>query len=183
MRLKRTHNCGELTNNNNGKTVRLSGWVENYRDHGGVAFIDLNDRWGTTQIVFHPEIAGDHHKIAHTLRSQDVITIEGDVSARPEGMANDRLPTGEIEVYIKDLELRLGKHQFLCDNKESLADIALLPFIRQFAKVERQWYLQSPYPKVKSWLNRYLQSTMFTKVMAKYPVWTPTSPKTLFDIG
>ena len=105
MKLKRTHNCGELTNNNNGETVRLSGWVENYRDHGGVAFIDLNDRWGTTQIVFHPEIAGDHHKIAHTLRSQDVISIEGDVSARPDGMANDRLPTGEIEVYIKDFEL------------------------------------------------------------------------------
>jgi len=105
MRLKRTHNCGELTNNNNGDTVRLSGWVENYRDHGGVAFIDLNDRWGTTQIVFHPDIAGDHHKIAHTLRSQDVITIEGEVSSRPDGMANDRLATGEIEVYIKDFEL------------------------------------------------------------------------------
>ena len=105
MRLKRTHNCGELTNNNNGNTVRLSGWVENYRDHGGVAFIDLNDRWGTTQIVFHPDIAGEFHKIAHTLRSQDVITIEGEVTARPEGMANDRLPTGEIEVYIKDFEL------------------------------------------------------------------------------
>ena len=105
MRLKRTHNCGELTSNNKGEKVRLSGWVENYRDHGGVAFIDLNDRWGTTQIVFHPDIAGEHHNIAHTLRSQDVITIEGEVSTRPEGMANDRLPTGEIEVYIKDFEL------------------------------------------------------------------------------
>lgn len=105
MRLKRTHNCGELTKNNNGETIRLSGWVENYRDHGGVAFIDLNDRWGTTQIVFHPDIAGEHHKIAHTLRSQDVISIEGRVSTRPEGMANDRLSTGEIEVYISDFEL------------------------------------------------------------------------------
>jgi aspartyl-tRNA synthetase len=105
MRLKRTHNCGELTNNNNGSTVRLSGWVENYRDHGGVAFIDLNDRWGTTQIVFHPDIAGDHHAIAHTLRSQDVITIEGKVSTRPEGMSNSRISTGDIEVYISDFEL------------------------------------------------------------------------------
>lgn len=105
MRLKRTHNCGELTNNNNGETVRLSGWVENYRDHGGVAFIDLNDRWGTTQIVFHPDIAGEHHKIAQTLRSQDVISIEGKVSERPEGMANNRLSTGDIEVYTSDFEL------------------------------------------------------------------------------
>ncbi len=105
MRLKRTHNCGELTNNNKEETIRLSGWVENYRDHGGVAFIDLNDRWGTTQVVFHPDIAGDHHKIAQTLRSQDVITIEGKVSERPEGMANDRLSTGDIEVYVSDFEL------------------------------------------------------------------------------
>lgn len=105
MRLKRTENCGELTADNIGSTVSLSGWVENYRDHGGVAFIDLNDRWGTTQIVFHPDIAGEHHKIAHTLRSQDVISIEGKVSARPDGMANNRLPTGDIEIYISDFEL------------------------------------------------------------------------------
>ncbi len=105
MRLKRTHKCGELTNKNNGTTVRLSGWVENYRDHGGVAFIDLNDRWGTTQVVFHPDIAGEHHKIAHTLRSQDVISVEGEVSSRPEGMANDKLATGAIEIYVRDFEL------------------------------------------------------------------------------
>jgi glutathione S-transferase len=58
----------------------------------------------------------------------------------------------------------------MSDN-ESLADIALLPFIRQFARVERQWYLQSPYPHMKQWLSNYLQSPMFTKVMAKYPLW------------
>lgn len=75
------------------------------------------------------------------------------------------------EIYIKDLELRLSKHDYLMDENESLADIAVLPFIRQFARVERQWYLQSPYPNVKRWLNRYLQSAMFTKVMAKHPVW------------
>lgn len=75
------------------------------------------------------------------------------------------------EVYIQQLEHRLTEHAFLMSDKESLADIALLPFIRQFAKVERQWYLQSPYSKVRQWLNHYLQSPMFTKVMAKYPLW------------
>ena len=75
------------------------------------------------------------------------------------------------EQYIQQLEQRLTQHTFLMSNKESLADIALLPFIRQFARVERQWYLQSPYPNVRQWLNRYLQSPMFTKVMAKYPLW------------
>jgi glutathione S-transferase len=60
-------------------------------------------------------------------------------------------------------------------DQESLVDIALLPFVRQFAKVERQWYLKSPYPKVRLWLNRYLQSIMFTKVMAKHNVWVGMS--------
>jgi glutathione S-transferase len=79
------------------------------------------------------------------------------------------------EGYIQELENRLAKTKasqpFIMSAQESLADIALLPFIRQFAKVERQWYQQSPYPKVRQWLNQYLQSAMFTKVMAKHDVW------------
>ena len=79
------------------------------------------------------------------------------------------------EVYIQELESRLAattaQQPFLMSAQESLADIALLPFIRQFAKVERQWYQQSPYPKVRQWLNYYLQSAMFTKVMAKHELW------------
>ena len=71
------------------------------------------------------------------------------------------------EVFIQQLENRLMQGPFLMSAQESLADIALLPFIRQFAKVERQWYLQSPYPRVRQWLNCYLQSPMFSKVMAK----------------
>ncbi|MDO6721498.1 glutathione S-transferase [Psychrosphaera sp. 1_MG-2023] len=80
------------------------------------------------------------------------------------------------EMYIKALEQRLSSHAYLIDDDESLADIALLPFIRQFARVERKWYLQSSYPNVKRWLNRYLQSAMFTKVMAKYPLWQAGQP-------
>jgi glutathione S-transferase len=75
------------------------------------------------------------------------------------------------EVFIQELESCLTESEFLMSAQESLADIALMPFIRQFAKVERQWYLQSPYPKVRQWLNHYLQSAMFTKVMAKHDVW------------
>ncbi len=78
------------------------------------------------------------------------------------------------EVYIQTLEQGLRKHKYVLDDNESMADIALLPFIRQFAKIERQWYLQSPYPNVKRWLNQYLQSVMFTKVMTKYPLWKET---------
>jgi len=75
------------------------------------------------------------------------------------------------ESYIADLEQRLTAHSFLVSNQESLADLAILPFIRQFAKVERQWYLQSPYPNLQKWLNSYLQSLMFSKVMVKHPLY------------
>ena len=95
------------------------------------------------------------------------------------------------EEFIQRLEIRLsisdetGENKsivkrFLFGKKESLADIALLPFIRQFARIERQWYLQSPYPKVKHWLTQYLQSPMFTKVMAKYPLWLTDNEMVLF---
>ncbi len=105
MKLKRTHNCGQLRKEDAGKSIVLNGWVENYRDHGGVAFIDLHDRWGLTQIVFDPQVAPEAHAMAHTLRSQFVVAVEGEVRARPEGMANANLDTGDIEVYVKSFEL------------------------------------------------------------------------------
>jgi len=84
------------------------------------------------------------------------------------------------EQYIQQLEQRLTEHTFLISDKESLADIALIPFIRQFARIERQWYLQSAYPMVRQWLNRYLQSATFTKVMAKHPLWVDEPKAVLF---
>lgn len=105
MKIKRTHNCGELKKELAGQTISLNGWVENYRDHGGVTFIDLTDRWGLTQIVFDPTVSGEAHKIAQSLRSQDVIGITGKVSARPDGMTNKKLATGEIEIYVTELEV------------------------------------------------------------------------------
>lgn len=84
------------------------------------------------------------------------------------------------EVYLQALEIRLNQEAFLFSAQPSLVDLALLPFIRQFARIERQWYLQSPYPKLRQWLNNYLQSAMFTKVMAKYPLWLETGETVFF---
>lgn len=75
------------------------------------------------------------------------------------------------EVFIQDLELRLSQHAYVLGEQESIADLAILPFIRQFAKVERPWYVQSSYTHVKRWLNSYLQSAMFNKIMAPNPIW------------
>ena len=84
------------------------------------------------------------------------------------------------EVTLKDLEFRLSKHRFLYSDKESLLDIALFPFLRKFARVERQWYLHSPYINLRNWLNKYLQSTAFTKVMTKHELWVENKKDIFF---
>ena len=75
------------------------------------------------------------------------------------------------EIFVAELEQRLESGAYLMGDQASLADYALLPFVRQFARVDRKWYLQSPYPGLRDWLNRHLQMPLFTKAMAKYPLW------------
>ncbi len=77
----------------------------------------------------------------------------------------------QCEVFIAELESSLQRQDFLLGSTPSLADYALLPFIRQFARVDRKWYLQAPYPRLRDWLNRHLQQPLFTKAMIKYPLW------------
>lgn len=101
----RTHTCGEITLAQNEKTVRLVGWVQFRRDHGGLIFVDLRDRTGLTQTVFIPEIAKEAHENAHILRSEYVVAVEGYVRPRPEGMANANMVTGEIEVVVTSWKL------------------------------------------------------------------------------
>ena len=104
-RLKRTVTCGELGETDIGKTVTLAGWVASNRDHGGLVFIDLRDRYGRTQVVFNPERDAEDHARARGLGSEDVIAVRGAVQARPEGTANPNLATGGIEVYAEELEV------------------------------------------------------------------------------
>ncbi len=84
------------------------------------------------------------------------------------------------ETFINDLEQRLTRHTYLMGDTLSFADYAILPFIRQFAKVDRKWYLQAPYPKLQLWLNNHLQSPLFSKTMAKYPLWLENREDCLF---
>ncbi len=94
----RTHTCSALTLADKDQEVRLSGWVHSRRDHGGLIFIDLRDRYGITQIKFDPSLHQDAWKIADSLRSEFVLTVSGIVRARPQDMTNTKLSTGEIEV-------------------------------------------------------------------------------------
>ena len=98
----RTHTAGELRAKNVGERVRLAGWVNRRRDHGGLIFIDLRDRWGITQVTFHPE-KEEVFAAAEELRPEWSISIEGEVVERPEGNENPELPTGEIEVSATSL--------------------------------------------------------------------------------
>ncbi|MEX0676224.1 MAG: aspartate--tRNA ligase [Pirellulales bacterium] len=94
----RTHTCGELNTGHIGQPVTLCGWVDSYRDHGGAIFIDLRDRYGKTQIVFGPECGDQTRDLARSLRSEFVISVNGEVAHRPEGTVNAKLATGEIEL-------------------------------------------------------------------------------------
>lgn len=100
---KRTHTCGELTFENEGKTVVLNGWVHNWRNHGGIIFIDLRDRFGITQVVFSPESEEKTTNEAVKLRHEYVVSITGVVRRRPDNMVNPKMVTGSIEVYASKL--------------------------------------------------------------------------------
>ena len=97
----RTH-CGDFRKTDIGQMVRLNGWVETNRDHGGVIFLDVRDRSGLVQVVAHPDTP-DMHKLAHSMRQQDVIEVEGEVIARVGETINPKLATGEVEINIKSI--------------------------------------------------------------------------------
>lgn len=103
--LKRTHTCGQLRIKDVESAVILSGWVDSIRDHGGLIFIDLRDRYGVTQIVFSPDKGDECYEIASQLRPEYVVAIRGSVYARPPGTVNTQLDTGEIEVYADTLHI------------------------------------------------------------------------------
>jgi len=103
--LLRTHTCGELRTTDVDRQVTLCGWVDSYRDHSGVLFVDLRDRYGIVQIVFAPEAGKEILEAAKMLRSEYVVAVTGKVAKRPEGTINPKLSTGEIEVRAVRLEI------------------------------------------------------------------------------
>jgi aspartyl-tRNA synthetase len=102
---KRTHDCGSLRATDVGRDAVLMGWVNSRRDLGSLIFIDLRDRGGLTQIVFDPRLERDSHRRAHVLRNEWVLAVKGRVSRRLQGQENADLPTGEIELKVRELKI------------------------------------------------------------------------------
>jgi aspartyl-tRNA synthetase len=103
MHAYRSHTCGAIRISDAGMTVRLSGWVHRKRDHGGLLFIDLRDHYGLTQLVFHPDTPG--FAAVERVRAESVIKVDGEVVAREGSTINANLPTGEVEVRVKAVEI------------------------------------------------------------------------------
>ena len=102
---KRSHTCGDLKASNEGQEVILMGWVNSRRDHGGLVFTDLRDRFGLTQVVFEPGLADVGQQQSHLIRNEWVLAVKGKVTRRPEGTVNPKLSTGEIEVRCSEVRV------------------------------------------------------------------------------
>ena len=102
---KRTHTCGELREQHVAQSVTLNGWVHRRRDHGGIVFIDLRDRYGLTQVVIDPQASAEFQESIAQVRNEFVLSLTGDVQTRPEGTRNPNLPTGDIEVHATGIEI------------------------------------------------------------------------------
>ena len=101
----RTHTCGELNAASVDTSVTLAGWVNRRRDHGGLIFLDIRDRYGLTQVVCHPEHSPEAHRVASELRSEYVVQVTGKVVRRLPGTVNPQLSTGEIEIAAESIKI------------------------------------------------------------------------------
>lgn len=120
----RDRNCGEISESDIGSTLTLSGWVFRWRDHGGLIFIDLRDSSGIVQVVFSPDVSRSSHELAHSLRSEYVIKVTGEVRKRPVGTENPDIPTGTIEVYANGLEIlsKADPLPFMIDEPKEISE-------------------------------------------------------------
>lgn len=175
----RTHTCGELKKDDAGIIVELSGWVHRRRDHGGVIFIDLRDRYGLTQIKFDPIINKKTHKEADCLRSEWVIKVRGKVLLRPDEMKNPKLKTGEIEIGAENLEIlsQAKTPPFEIDEEKEGEVKEAMRLKYRFIDLRRQklQYLLELKDKYIQHIRKYFQEIGFIEVQT--PILANSSPE------
>ncbi len=174
----KSHTCGELRATHAGRTVTLAGWVHRRRDHGGVVFIDLRDRFGLVQVVINPDLPKDVLDLVANVRAEWVLQITGLVRARPEGMVNPKLVTGEIEVTATDVKaLNAAKPlPFVLTEEDKLPDEAMRLKYRYLDlrrdKMRRNIELRH---KVIKFIRNYLDSQGFLEI--ETPILFKTTPE------
>ncbi|WP_273499071.1 aspartate--tRNA ligase [Lentibacter algarum] len=175
MHAYRSQTCADLTKANVGETVRLSGWVHRIRDHGGVLFIDLRDTYGMTQLICDPDSPA--FAAVEKLRSEWCVRIDGEVKARDASLVNPKLPTGEIEVFVRDVEV-LG----------SAAELPLMVFgDQEYPEETRLRYRYLDLRREKMQANMHLRSDMVSSIRRRMwdkgfreyqtPIITASSPE------
>jgi aspartyl-tRNA synthetase len=174
----RTHTCGQLRITDVGKSIKLAGWVHSYRDHGGLVFIDLRDRDGITQLVFDPDTCGKaFHEESRKLRSEWVISAAGEVTARGPDLVNKKIPTGEIEIRVKDLEILSASPTppFTPDEHETVAEEKRLTYrYLDLRRSEMQLTLATRY-RVTKIMRDYLGELGFWEI--ETPFLTKSTPE------
>ncbi|MCG3141222.1 MAG: Aspartate--tRNA ligase [Anaerolineae bacterium] len=169
--------CGELTAQDAGKTVTLAGWVHRRRDHGGLIFIDLRDRFGVTQIVFNPQTAPAAHRVGSDARNEYVLQATGVVAKRPAGQENPALATGEIEVYVTDAQiLNAAKAPpFVINKNEDVDDSLRLTYRYLDLRRERMQQNLILRHKVIKFMRDWLDAHGFIEI--ETPILTKSTPE------
>jgi aspartyl-tRNA synthetase len=158
--------CGSLRASDEGRELELYGWVARRRDHGGLIFIDLRDRWGAVQVVFNPTKAPESHAAASELRAEYVVRVKGVVGRRPSGSENPRMATGEVEVNASELEvISAAKTPPFQIEDETDADEALRLKYRylDLRRPRMQQMLELRHRLVKT-IHRYMDAKEFIEV-------------------
>jgi aspartyl-tRNA synthetase len=175
--LRRTDYCGNLRSSDVGREVILMGWVQRRRDHGGVIFVDLRDREGIVQVVFNPEINPEVHAKAHTVRSEYVLAVKGEVAMRPPESINSDLDTGEVEVLTRELRiLNVSENPpFLIEDNGEISENVRLRYryldLRR-PRLQRNLILRH---KVAKAVRTYLDGQGFLEI--ETPVLTKSTPE------
>ncbi len=171
----RTHLCGEINEAHIGETITVTGWVQNRRDHGGVIFVDLRDRGGLLQIVIDPDTP-EPFQVADNARNEFVLEATGIVRNRPEGTTNSNMPTGMVEVLIKQLTClnRAQPLPFQLDDKDTSESVRLSYRFLDLRRPQMQARLRTRHQVVKT-LRRFLEDREFVEL--ETPILTRSTPE------
>lgn len=169
--------CGELTIQDVGTTVTLAGWVHRRRDHGGLIFIDLRDRFGLTQVVFNPQTDPEAHRVGNQVRNEFVLQVTGVVEKRPEGQENSALATGEIDVHVTQAQILNAAKvpPFVINKNEEVDDSLRLTYRYLDLRRERMQKNLMLRHKVVKFMRDWLDAHDFIEV--ETPILTKSTPE------